>query len=59
MEYLPLALLLLVYVAAKRLRSFKLEVNFKDGDDPLRDDRRSSNSQLPPRDERERLRDGT
>ena len=54
MEYLPLALLVFVYVAARQLRSFKVEVTFKDdGGRSLRGERNLE--RLPPSDERERL----
>lgn len=52
MEYLPLALLIFVYVAARKLRSFKIEVNFKDDSVRLLDGGRDVDRQLSPRDDR-------
>ena len=52
MEYLPLALLIVLYVLAGKLKSFKVQVDFKDDDDGLSLGKRNGRSiHLPPRDE--------
>jgi hypothetical protein len=52
MEYLPIVLFATLYLLANKLRSFKVEIDFKDDDPPRRD---GDDHVLSPHDEDVRL----